>query len=263
MREAIVAFEQALAIDPGYALARAGSGDCLRVVQRALRLRAGRARVGPARRRGSARRPRAGPVLADAIWRSAAPRGRCSAASTGRSCSIEAPAALALDPMLDLAHPCGCAPSIISACSSARPTRPAGAGDQSSPERRNRSPGSCRAAVQRQFDAALARASALQRGPTDAPAVRHYLGLARFYTGDTAGAKTMLASAQRAGQLDVRAQASLASIEAAPDHGAMLEFGPRASRPAPTWTITSRIAWARHSPARRAGYGRRLADARC
>ena len=53
-----------------------------------------------------------------------------------------------------------------------------------------------------QFDAALARAPALL-GPTDAPAVRHYLGLARYYTGDVAAAKTMLASAQRAGQLDV------------------------------------------------------------
>ena len=50
---------------------------------------------------------------------------------------------------------------------------------------------------------------------TDAPAIRHYLGLARYYTGDVAGAREMLASAKRGGQPDVRAQASLASIEAA------------------------------------------------
>jgi DNA-binding winged helix-turn-helix (wHTH) protein/TolB-like protein len=50
---------------------------------------------------------------------------------------------------------------------------------------------------------------------TDAPAVRHYLGLARYYLGDKPGARQMLASATRSGRPDVRSQASLASIEAA------------------------------------------------
>ena len=51
-----------------------------------------------------------------------------------------------------------------------------------------------------------------------APAIRHYLGLARYYTGDVKGAVEMLASARRGDQLDVRSQASLASIEAATGH---------------------------------------------
>jgi len=47
------------------------------------------------------------------------------------------------------------------------------------------------------------------------PAVRQYLGLARYYTGDAEGARSMLASAKRGDKPDVRAQASLASVEAA------------------------------------------------
>lgn len=64
------------------------------------------------------------------------------------------------------------------------------------------------------FAAAATHAEALLQR-TDAPAVRQYLGLARFYQGDAAGARAMLASAKRGDQPDVRAQASLASIEAA------------------------------------------------
>jgi DNA-binding winged helix-turn-helix (wHTH) protein/TolB-like protein len=50
---------------------------------------------------------------------------------------------------------------------------------------------------------------------TDAPAVRHYLGLALFYVGDGNGAREMLGSIMRAQTPDARAQASLASVEAA------------------------------------------------
>ena len=65
-----------------------------------------------------------------------------------------------------------------------------------------------------QYAAAARQATDLLQ-QTDAPVIRHYLGLARYYTGDVAGAQEMLASVKRGGQLDVRAQASLASIEAA------------------------------------------------
>jgi Tfp pilus assembly protein PilF len=50
---------------------------------------------------------------------------------------------------------------------------------------------------------------------TDAPAARHYLGLARYYAGDANGAREMLRSVRRGDRPDVRAQASLASVEAA------------------------------------------------
>ena len=65
-----------------------------------------------------------------------------------------------------------------------------------------------------QFQPAVDRATALLKR-TDAPAVRHYLGLARYYTGDADGARAMLASIRRRDRPDTRAQASLASIEAA------------------------------------------------
>ena len=63
------------------------------------------------------------------------------------------------------------------------------------------------------FDEAARRADdLLQR--TDAPAMRHYLGLSQFYLGSVDAARQTLASVSRADQPDVRAQA-LASIEAA------------------------------------------------
>jgi tetratricopeptide (TPR) repeat protein len=65
-----------------------------------------------------------------------------------------------------------------------------------------------------QYQTAIERATALLKR-TDAPAVRQYLGLARYYTGDADGARAMLASIVRGDRPDMRAQASLASIEAA------------------------------------------------
>ena len=68
------------------------------------------------------------------------------------------------------------------------------------------------------FTVAMEKAAALL-SQTDAPAVRHYLGLARYYTGDSSGARDMLSSATRGGRPDARSQASLASIEAATGRG--------------------------------------------
>jgi TolB-like protein len=65
-----------------------------------------------------------------------------------------------------------------------------------------------------QFDSAVEQATAHQ-SRTDIPAVPHYLGLAQYYAGDGPGARATLASITRHGRPDVRAQASLASIEAA------------------------------------------------
>jgi DNA-binding winged helix-turn-helix (wHTH) protein/TolB-like protein len=65
-----------------------------------------------------------------------------------------------------------------------------------------------------QFVRAVERGQTLLQR-TDAPAVRHYLGLALFYTGDADGGRAQLESISRHGNPDVRSQASLASIEAA------------------------------------------------
>lgn len=65
-----------------------------------------------------------------------------------------------------------------------------------------------------EYGAAVERSESLLKR-TDVPAVRQYLGLARYYTGDVEGSRAMLGSIMRADRPDIRAQASLASIEAA------------------------------------------------
>jgi predicted Zn-dependent protease len=64
-----------------------------------------------------------------------------------------------------------------------------------------------------EYGAAVERSESLLKR-TDIPAVRQYLGLALYYTGDVDGARAMLGSIMRADRPDIRAQASLASIEA-------------------------------------------------
>ena len=65
-----------------------------------------------------------------------------------------------------------------------------------------------------EFAKAVERAQSLRRR-TDAPAVPQYFGLALYYTGDVDRGRAMLASIRRGTTPDIRAQASLASIEAA------------------------------------------------
>jgi DNA-binding winged helix-turn-helix (wHTH) protein/TolB-like protein/tetratricopeptide (TPR) repeat protein len=50
---------------------------------------------------------------------------------------------------------------------------------------------------------------------TDTPAIRHYLGLARYYLGDPAGSRALLSSVMRGAHPDARSESALASIEAA------------------------------------------------
>ena len=65
-----------------------------------------------------------------------------------------------------------------------------------------------------QYATAVRRAEPLL-GRTDAPAIRQYWALATFYAGDATRARDMLASVTRDGGHDIRALASLASVEAA------------------------------------------------
>jgi TolB-like protein len=66
------------------------------------------------------------------------------------------------------------------------------------------------------YDRAREQALTL-RARSDAPVIGNYLGLAQFYSGDVAAARTTLAAVKRAGRADVRSQAVLAGIEAAAD----------------------------------------------
>src|SRR3954462_5837905 len=64
------------------------------------------------------------------------------------------------------------------------------------------------------YEAALEKAKAL-RERSDMPAAPQYLGLALYYVGDGKGAREVLGSIMRGHTPDARAQASLASVEAA------------------------------------------------
>jgi DNA-binding winged helix-turn-helix (wHTH) protein/TolB-like protein/tetratricopeptide (TPR) repeat protein len=65
-----------------------------------------------------------------------------------------------------------------------------------------------------EFSTVAERATAML-ARTDAPAIRHYLGLARYYLGDPAAARKLLASVMRGDHPDARSESALASIEAA------------------------------------------------
>ena len=79
---------------------------------------------------------------------------------------------------------------------------------------------------------------------TDAPAVRHYLGLARYYPGDGT-AREMLASAKRGGRLDVRAQPRWPRSRL-PRHAERSASTGRGGPRSPVWITTWPIASGRH-----------------
>jgi len=215
MREAIGYFEKALAVDPSYALARAGVATAcawfsVRYAYETEALAWGKRADQEARR-----------ALEQDVSRADAHFAIASAAGTlygGFEWNVvldRSAAALALDPSLDLAH-----------LARRRAFYHLGLFDESSEEGQlaralNPSPNVERDRLDiaselfsGHVDAAAERAAALLKR-TDAPAIRQYLGLARYYMGDASGAREMLASVTRGGQRDARAQASLASVEAA------------------------------------------------
>jgi tetratricopeptide (TPR) repeat protein len=215
MREALVHFERALAIDGNYALARAGLATAaawfsVRYAYEEEALAWGKRADVEARRALEQ-----DPSLADAHLAIASAAGTLYRGFDWKTVLERTTTALALDPSLDLAH-------VVRM----RALYHLGYIDEAQQEGRlaralNPFPSVETARLEvatqlsaGQFAAAAERSAELLKR-TDAPAIRHYLGLARFYTGDVAGAREMLASATRGGRPDVRAQASLASIEAA------------------------------------------------
>jgi DNA-binding winged helix-turn-helix (wHTH) protein/TolB-like protein/Tfp pilus assembly protein PilF len=215
MREAIGYFEKALAVDPDFALARAGVATAcawfsVRYAYETEALAWGK------RADQEARRALEQNVsLADAHFAIASAAGTLFGGFEWSVVLDRSAAALAIDPSLDLAH-----------LARMRAFYHLGRFDESREEgrlARALNPGSN---VERdrleiaselysgRFGAAAEQAAALLKR-TDAPAIRQYLGLAQYYMGDAAGARETLASVRRGDQPDVRAQASLASIEAA------------------------------------------------
>ncbi|HET7220567.1 MAG TPA: hypothetical protein VFJ02_21085, partial [Vicinamibacterales bacterium] len=215
MREAISYFERALAIDPDNALARTGIATACAWFS--VRYAHEPQAVAWARRADEeARRALAQDAsLAEAHFAIASAAGTTYGGFNWTVVLERTATALRLDPSLDLAH-----------LARMRAFYHLGLFDDMRREGRlaralNPSPNVehdrleiVAQLVEGQYAAAAARAEALLPR-TDAPAIRHYLGLARFYKGDADGARAMLASVRREGRPDIRALASLASIEAA------------------------------------------------
>jgi TolB-like protein/Tfp pilus assembly protein PilF len=215
MHEAIGYFEQALEIDENYALARAGLATAsawfsVRYAHERESLTWGKRAEDEARRAleqdGS---------LADAHFAIASAAGTEYGGYNWNIVLDRTATALALDPSLDLAH-----------LARMRVYYHVGLFDEVRKEGRlaqalNPGPNVeferleiASLLFTGHYNSAVEQATA-QLSRTDAPAVRHYLGLARYYAGDGPGARAMLASITRRGRPDVRAQASLASVEAA------------------------------------------------
>jgi len=215
MREAIGYFEKALALDRDYALARAGIATAtawfsVRYSHDNEALAWGKRADDEARRAleqdGS---------LADAHFAIASAAGTAYRGFEWKVVLDRSAAALSLDPSLDLAH-----------LARMRAYYHLGLFDEGREEGRragnlNPSPNVERSRLEvalqlfgGDYKTAVEHATALV-ARTDAPAARHYLGLARYYDGDPKGGREMLASVMRRGSPDVRAQASLASLEAA------------------------------------------------
>jgi DNA-binding winged helix-turn-helix (wHTH) protein/TolB-like protein len=215
MREALRYFEQAVALDERYALAHAGMATAaawfsVRYAYESEALAWGK-RADDEAQLALAQDP----LLADAQLAIASAAGTLYGGFNWKAVLDGTRTALALDPSLDLAH-------IVRM----RALYHLGRFDEAAEEGRlaralNPSPNVEIARIQvalqlvsGDYPAALDGATRLVR-ETDAPAARHYLGLAHYYSGDVAGGREILASVKRGGKPDVRAQASLASIEAA------------------------------------------------
>jgi DNA-binding winged helix-turn-helix (wHTH) protein/TolB-like protein len=215
MREAIGQFEQALQLDANYALARTGIATACAWFS--VRYAHEAAAVAWARRADDeARRALAQDAgLADAHLAIASAAGTEYRGFDWRVVINESGTALALDPSLDLAH-----------LARMRAYYHLGLFDEARQEGVRARAVNPSANVERdrleialmlfggQYSGAVNEAARLV-SETDAPAARQYLGLARYYAGDAKGAREMLGSIRRGDDPDVRAQASLASVEAA------------------------------------------------
>ncbi len=215
MRQAIEGFEQALALDQNYALARAGLATACAWFSVRYAYGAGATEWGARAEREARAALGTDASLAEAHLAIASAAGTLYRGFDWRALLAGTDRALKLDPAMDLAH-------VVRM----RAFYHLGQFDRASEEGQrarllnpafNTEMARLEVAVKlfgSDFAAARGLATALLER-TDAPAVRQYLGLARYYLGDVAGAREMLLSARQGGQPDVRSQASLASVAAA------------------------------------------------
>jgi DNA-binding winged helix-turn-helix (wHTH) protein/TolB-like protein/Tfp pilus assembly protein PilF len=216
MREALDCFERALALDQDYALARAGlaTGAAWFSVRYAYE---GEALAWGKRADREARRAlEQDPSLADAHLAIASAAGTLYGGFNWAIVLARTAEALALDPSLDLAHVVRMRAFYhLGSFERAREEAELARALNPFPNIETDRLDIATHLFSGEFAPALRAAEMLERNRSDMAAVPLYLGLARYYTGDVSGARQVLASAMRRGQPDVRAQASLASIEAA------------------------------------------------
>jgi serine/threonine-protein kinase len=216
MKAAIDYFERALLIDPEYAPARAGLA--MAAAWHSIRYAEETAAIewGARAEREAKAALAADPSLAEATLAMAGAAGTLYGAFNWPVVIAEATRALAIDPSLELAHivrmraffHLGLFDRMAAEAREAYRLNPLGNVEIA---RLEVSESLFSGNYARARDQALAQ---LARG-ADSPAIRNYLGLAQFYTGDVAGARATLAAVQRGGRPDVRSQASLAGVEAA------------------------------------------------
>jgi TolB-like protein len=215
MTQAITSFEQAIALDPEYALARGG----LAIARAWFSIRYAYetdALDGGARAEAAARAALAADSsLAEARLAIAAAAGTVYGRFNWPVVIDEASRALDMDPTLELAHVIlmrayfhlGLLDRMDDEAEAAHRLNPLGNVEVARLE-------VARSLFSGRYDSARDQATALL-ARSDAPVIRTYRGLAQFYSGDVAGARATLAAVTRGGRPDVRSQAALASIEAA------------------------------------------------
>ena len=221
MRAAIDAFERALAIDPDYALARAGLATACAWFGIRYAYETDAFQWGERADREARAALASDPSLAEATLAIASAAGTVYGGFNWPSVIDDATRALAIDSTLDLAHVVrmrafyhlGLFDRMADEASASRRMNPLGNVEVVRLE-------VAASLFAGSYDRAREQASALL-ARTDAPVIRNYLGLAQFYSGDVTAARETLAAVKRGGRPDVRSQAALAGVEAAAgDHAA-------------------------------------------
>ena len=216
MKTAIGDFDRALAIDPDYALARAG----LAIASAWFSIRYAyetEANEWGARAERDARAAlTADPSLAEATLAMASAAGTLHGAFNWPAVIADASRALAIDPTLELGHVVrmraffhlGLFDRMADEARTAYQLNPLGNIEIARLEVAASLFSGSHGRAREQATTLLARGA-------DAPVIRNYLGLAQFYAGEVAAARATLAAVQRGGRPDVRSQAALAAVEAA------------------------------------------------
>lgn len=215
MREAVSSFEQALAIDTEYALARSALATACAWFSVRYAYGPGAIEWGQRAEREARAALASDATLADAHVALANAAGTAYRGFDWRTLLDESERALALDPAAELAfaarmrafYHLGQFERVADEARRVRSLNPAYNAEVARLEVAAK-------LFNGEFDKARDRAVELL-ARNDAPVVRQYLALARYYLGEVAAAREMLASNRQSGEPDVRSQASLASIEAA------------------------------------------------